>query len=170
MLFRSEKFGAVHDGGEEMKECKARRISIHRTDGELKSFMGMSKLRSFLVFNMSLKTLPSKSKMLRVLDLEDAPIDELPNEIFKLFNLRYLNLRGTLLKKLPNSIGRLLNLQSLDLRDTNRGSSSWNRKVEKLAAFNNVSLHWKSEWLKIRYSDASTIKYWAVKEFANLLF
>jgi disease resistance protein RPM1 len=26
-----EKFGVVHDGGEEMKECKARRISIHKT-------------------------------------------------------------------------------------------------------------------------------------------
>ena len=113
-----EKFGAVHDGGEEMKECKARRISIHKTNGELKSLMGMSKLRSFLIFNKSLKTLPSGSKMLRVLDLEDAPIDELPNEVFKLFNLRYLNLRGTLLKKLPNSIGRLFYLQTLDLRDT----------------------------------------------------
>ncbi|XP_050254164.1 disease resistance protein RPM1-like [Quercus robur] len=113
-----EKFGVVHDGGEEMKECNARRISIHRTDGEPKSFTGMSKLRSFLVFNRSLKTLPSRSKMLRILDLEDAPIEELSDEVFKLFNLRYLNLRGTLLKRLPNSIGRLLNLQTLDLRDT----------------------------------------------------
>ncbi|KAM4075707.1 hypothetical protein ACJW30_12G007800 [Castanea mollissima] len=113
-----EKFGSVHDAGEEMKECKARRISIHKTDGELKSFTGMSKLRSFLVFNKSLKTLPLGNKMLRVLDLEDAPIDELPDEVFKLFNLRYLNLRGTLLKKLPNSIGRLLNLKTLDIRDT----------------------------------------------------
>ncbi|KAM3681585.1 hypothetical protein ACJW31_12G008200 [Castanea mollissima] len=113
-----EKFGVVHDGGEEMIECKARRISIHKTDGEVKSFTGMSKLRSFLVFNNSLKTLPSRSKMLRVLDLEDAPIDELPDEVFKLFNLRYLNLRGTLLKKLPNFIGRLLNLQTLDITDT----------------------------------------------------
>ncbi|XP_075638105.1 disease resistance protein RPM1-like isoform X2 [Castanea sativa] len=33
-----EKFGVVHDGAEEMKECKARRISIHKTDGEFKSF------------------------------------------------------------------------------------------------------------------------------------
>ncbi|XP_030949433.1 disease resistance protein RPM1-like [Quercus lobata] len=56
--------------------------------------------------------------MLRVLDLEDAPIDELPDEVFKLFNLRYLNLRGTLLKKLPNSIGQLLNLQTLDIVET----------------------------------------------------
>ncbi|KAF3947225.1 hypothetical protein CMV_026612 [Castanea mollissima] len=113
-----EKFGAVHGGGEEMKECKARRISIHKTNGELKSFTGTSKLRSFLVFNKSLKTLPSGGKMLRVLDLEDAPIDELPKEVFKLFNLRYLNLRRTLLKRLPNSIEQLLNLQTLDIRDT----------------------------------------------------
>ncbi|KAK7837678.1 disease resistance protein rpm1 [Quercus suber] len=75
-----EKFGVVHGGGEEMKDCKARRISIHKIDGELKSFNGMSKIRSFLVFNMTLKTLPSVSKMLRVLDLEDAPINELPDE------------------------------------------------------------------------------------------
>ncbi|KAK9995131.1 hypothetical protein SO802_024834 [Lithocarpus litseifolius] len=113
-----EKFGSVHDGGEEMKECKARRISINKIDGELKSFMGMSKFRSFLVFNKSLKTLPSGSKMLRILDLENASINELPDEVFKLFNLRYLNLRGTLLKKLPNSIGRLFNLQTLDIVNT----------------------------------------------------
>ena len=113
-----EKFGVVHDGGEEMKECKAHRISIHKTDGELKSFTNMSKIRSFLVFNKTLKTLPLGSKMLRVLDLEDAPIDELPDEVFKLFNLRYLNLRGTLLKKLPNSIEKLLILETLDTGDT----------------------------------------------------
>ncbi|KAK7836414.1 disease resistance protein rpm1 [Quercus suber] len=76
------------------------------------------KLRCFLVFDKTLKSLPSGSKLLRVLDLEDAPIDELPDEVFKLFNLRYLNLRRTLLKKLPNSIGRLLNLQTLDIFGT----------------------------------------------------
>ena len=78
----------------------------------------MSKLRCFLVFDKTLKSLPSGSKLLRVLDLEDAPIDELPDEVFQLFNLRYLNLRRTLLKKLPNSIGRLLNLQTLDIFGT----------------------------------------------------
>ena len=117
-ISEKEKFGVVHDGGEEMKEYKARRISIHKTNRELKSFTGMSKIRSLLVFNKSLKTLPSGSKMLRVLDLEDTPIDELPNKLFKLFNLRYLSLRGTLVKELPKSIGGLLNLQTLDIRDT----------------------------------------------------
>uniref|UniRef100_A0A2N9H0A3 NB-ARC domain-containing protein n=1 Tax=Fagus sylvatica TaxID=28930 RepID=A0A2N9H0A3_FAGSY len=117
-ISEKEKFGVVHDGGEEMKECKAHRISIHKTDRELKSFTGKSKIRSLLVFNKSLKTLPSRSKMLRVLDLEDVPIDELPDKLFKLFNLRYLSLRGTLVKELPKSIGRLLNLQTLDIKDT----------------------------------------------------
>ncbi|XP_030943719.1 disease resistance protein RPM1-like [Quercus lobata] len=116
LISKSENFGVVHNGGEEMAECKARRISIH-TNKELGSFSGVSKLRSFLVFN-KLKTLPSGIKMLRVLDLAGAEIDELPNKVVNLFNLRYLNLKGTSVKELPKSISRLLNLQSLDISDT----------------------------------------------------
>ncbi|KAM4075706.1 hypothetical protein ACJW30_12G007700 [Castanea mollissima] len=119
-ISKREKIGVVHVGIEEMTDCEARRVSIHKTDGEVKSFTSMSKLRSFLVFNKMLKTLPFGSKMLRVLDLEDAPIDDLPDELFKLFNLRYLNLRGTLVKELPKSvlpceIGELQNLRHLIL-------------------------------------------------------
>ncbi|KAM3681569.1 hypothetical protein ACJW31_12G006800 [Castanea mollissima] len=116
-ILEKQIFGVIYDGGEEMEKCKARHMSIHKTDVELKLFMAMSKLRSFLVFN-NCKTLPSRSKMLRVLDLQDVPIDKLPDEVINFFNLKYLNLRGTLLKRLPNSIGRLLNLQTLDIRDT----------------------------------------------------
>ncbi|KAM4068380.1 hypothetical protein ACB094_12G006600 [Castanea mollissima] len=116
-ILEKQIFGVIYDGGEEMEKCKARHMSIHKTDVELKLFMGMSKLRSFLVFN-NCKALPSGSKMLRVLDLQDVPIDELPDEVVNFFNLKYLNLRGTLLKRLPNSIGRLLNLQTLDIRNT----------------------------------------------------
>lgn len=72
----------------------------------------MSKLRSFLVFNKLLKALPSGGKILRVLELEDAPIDKLSDELFNLFNLRYLSLRGTLVNELPKSIKKLINLQS----------------------------------------------------------
>lgn len=145
-----EKFGVVHDGGEEMIECRARRISIHKTDGEVESFMGMSKLRSFLVFNKTLKKLPLGSKMLRVLDLEDAPVDVLPDEVFKLFNLRYLNLRGTLLKKLPNSIGRLLNLQSLDLRDTK--IEALPRGIGKLQNLRHLIMYrYTKNWNDFRY-------------------
>ncbi|KAM1128904.1 hypothetical protein ACFX13_039500 [Malus domestica] len=77
----------------------------------------MSELRSFLVFG-TLKKLPSGFKLLRVLDLEDAPIDRFPDELVYLFNLRYLNLKGTLIEELPESIGRLRNLQNLNIRDS----------------------------------------------------
>lgn len=58
-------------------------------------------------------------KLLRVLDLEYAPIDKLPHELVYLFNLRYLNLRGTQIKKLAKSIGRLRKLETLDIMGTN---------------------------------------------------
>ncbi|KAE8691740.1 Detected protein of unknown function [Hibiscus syriacus] len=49
----------------------------------------------------------------KVLDLENAPIHELPREFGDLFNLRYLNLSRTQVKELPKSIGRLSNLLTL---------------------------------------------------------
>ena len=72
-LSERQRFGVVLDGGETTKECKARRMSIYKTDRELESFIGKSKLRSFLVFNKLLKALPSGGKILRVLDLEGCP-------------------------------------------------------------------------------------------------
>ncbi|KAL1082215.1 hypothetical protein V6Z11_D09G120500 [Gossypium hirsutum] len=48
-----------------------------------------------------------------VLDLEDAPVDELPSEFGHLLNLRYLNLSKTQGKKLPNEIVKLQNLRQL---------------------------------------------------------
>ncbi|KAF8394079.1 hypothetical protein HHK36_020284 [Tetracentron sinense] len=54
-----------------------------------------------------------------VLDLRDAPIEKLPNEIGNLFHLRYLSLRRTNIKKLPKSIRKLQNLMTLDLKNTN---------------------------------------------------
>ena len=148
-ISEAENFGVVHDGGEEMRECKARRISIQITDSELQSFMGISKLRSFLVFN-KLKTLPFGSKMLRVLDLEDAPIDELSDELFNLFNLRYLNLRGTLVKELPKSIKRLLNLQTLDIGNTK--IETLPREVGKLENLRHLILHhFTKNWFNFKF-------------------
>ncbi|KAM3729374.1 hypothetical protein ACB098_12G006500 [Castanea mollissima] len=135
-ISKKVNFGVVRNGGEEMAECKARRISIH-TNKELRSFSGVSKLRSFLVFN-KLKTLPSGIKMLRVLDWASAEIDELPNKVVNLFNLRYLNLKGTSIKELPKSISRLLNLQSLDISDTR--IKALPREIGKLTNLQSVSV------------------------------
>ncbi|KAM2075911.1 hypothetical protein ACFX1T_038723 [Malus domestica] len=114
---KNEKFGATYVGREIVDKAEIRRLSIQKTEGEINSCTGMSELRSFLVFG-TLKKLPSGFKLLRVLDLEDAPIDRFPDELVYLFNLRYLNLKGNLIEELPESIGRLRNLQNLNIRDS----------------------------------------------------
>ncbi|KAK9922847.1 hypothetical protein M0R45_031290 [Rubus argutus] len=97
-----------------MKENGVRRLS----------YTGMSQLRSFLVFSIGMSSLClsnsliAEFKLLRTLDLENVPIEELPDGVVYLFNLRYLNLRGTAIKKLPKSIGRLRNLQTLNISHT----------------------------------------------------
>ncbi|XP_059631965.1 disease resistance protein RPM1-like [Cornus florida] len=126
-----EKFCTVlHDGStstddSDKEENGVRRLSIKQGDRELlKSWKCMSHLRSLFVFVVNAispslsTTLPSGLRLLRVLDLEDAPIVKLPDELVHLYNLRYLNLRRTKVKELPKSIGRLHNLQTLDLRDS----------------------------------------------------
>ncbi|KAG2606982.1 hypothetical protein PVAP13_4NG266700 [Panicum virgatum] len=64
--------------------------------------------------------IPSKMKMLRVLDLEDSTnaTDEHLSGIGELLQLKYLGLRKTGITKLPESLGRLKFLRSLDVRGT----------------------------------------------------
>ncbi|XP_004289882.1 PREDICTED: disease resistance protein RPM1-like [Fragaria vesca subsp. vesca] len=120
-----ERFCAVYDGREGMEETKARRLSVQTVEGELECCKGLSQLRSFLVFVTDVlsfsfsRKLASELQLLRVLDLENAPIVKLPDELMYLFNLKYLNLRGTLVKELPEAIRKLRNLQTLDFRYTN---------------------------------------------------
>uniref|UniRef100_A0A5B6Z2J5 Putative disease resistance protein RPM1-like n=1 Tax=Davidia involucrata TaxID=16924 RepID=A0A5B6Z2J5_DAVIN len=107
------------------EEGRARHLSIFHTVDETHQFCrDMSQVRSFLAFNFdrsstfSLNTLLSGFRLIRALDLKDAPIDNLPTSFGKLFNLRYLSLRGTRIKELPKSFGKLRNLQTLDLKRT----------------------------------------------------
>ncbi|XP_024192275.1 disease resistance protein RPM1 isoform X2 [Rosa chinensis] len=124
-----EKFGLVYDGREVMEDISTRRLSIHKLEGEFKSWPGMSKIRSLLGFATDMSsltfsnTLVCQFKLLRTLDLEDVQIGKLPGAVVYLFNLRYLNLKGTLIEELPKSIGRLRNLQFLNL---------WRTKIESL--------------------------------------
>ncbi|XP_021745064.1 disease resistance protein RPM1-like [Chenopodium quinoa] len=60
----------------------------------------------------------NNNRQLKVLDLCNAPIDELPKEVGKLLNLQYLSLRNTRVKRMPSSIGKLQDLQTLDLKQT----------------------------------------------------
>ncbi|KAH7677247.1 P-loop containing nucleoside triphosphate hydrolase protein, partial [Dioscorea alata] len=57
----------------------------------------------------------SKLKLVRMLDLSEAKIEELPGSIEHLHHLRYLDLSFTNIRKLPESICMLVNLQTLIL-------------------------------------------------------
>ncbi|KAK9001643.1 hypothetical protein V6N11_083422 [Hibiscus sabdariffa] len=125
-ISKSVKFVAKSDGTEEVEDNGIRRWSIEVKEKEMKaaSKAALSQVRSLFVFAVdetsktSFNRLPSGFKLMRVLDLEDTPINELPNELVNLFNLRYLNLSRTQVKELPKSIGNLYNLQSLIMKDT----------------------------------------------------
>ncbi|XP_020536941.1 disease resistance protein RPM1 isoform X2 [Jatropha curcas] len=117
-----EKFCIVYNGRIAIEECKARRLSVQTTNEDLESYHGMSQIRSLFMFLMHLSSFPntlvSKLKLLRVLDLEDATIEKLPDGINILFNLRYLNLKGTRVTELPKNIGKLRNLETLNIKET----------------------------------------------------
>ncbi|ONH89683.1 hypothetical protein PRUPE_8G009300 [Prunus persica] len=92
-----------------------------------------------------LNTLLSQFKLLRILDLEDVPIEELPDGLIYLFNLRYLSLSRTSIKKLPESIGQLCNLQTLDISDTE--IETLPKEIAKLVSLRHLIMY--------RYSGAS---------------
>ncbi|KAK8488873.1 hypothetical protein V6N11_071073 [Hibiscus sabdariffa] len=125
-ISKSMKFVAKSDGEEEIGDDGIRRWSTEAKGKEMKgaSETALSRLRSLLVFAVdetsksSFNRLPSGFKLMRVLDLEGTPINELPHDMGNLFNLRYLNLTRTQVKELPKSIGKLYNLQSLVMKWT----------------------------------------------------
>ncbi|GMP78551.1 hypothetical protein CsSME_00034460 [Camellia sinensis var. sinensis] len=105
-----------------------RRLSMHmrycNMDKVMKS-ISKSPVRSVFLFQGGalpkkplLGTLATNFKLLKVLDLEDAPLDQLHEEVGNLFLLRYLSLRRTIVKIIPKSIGKLQNLQTLDLKQS----------------------------------------------------
>ncbi|KAK8561095.1 hypothetical protein V6N12_048171 [Hibiscus sabdariffa] len=125
-ISKSIKFAAKSDGKEEIGDDGIRRWSIEAKGKEMKgaSETALSQVRSLFVFAVdetsksSFNRPPSGFKLMRVLDLEDTPINELPDELGNLFNLRYLNITRTQVKELPGSIGKLYNLQSLVMKQT----------------------------------------------------
>ncbi|XP_060183202.1 putative disease resistance protein At3g14460 [Lycium barbarum] len=89
---------------------------------ELKEFPKCKRLRTFLLtYNNGADVgqgtiyLFQKFSMLRVLDLSQGGITELPDLVGCLKHLRYLNLSGNPIKFVPNSIGKLPYLQTLKL-------------------------------------------------------
>ncbi|KAE8705700.1 hypothetical protein F3Y22_tig00110418pilonHSYRG00063 [Hibiscus syriacus] len=118
-IAKEESFLAACNGDKGVEEGGIHRYSVRVKDKETMTRNGTSQLRSLIIFvdeNSKFNKFPYGLKLLRVWDLENAPMDEVPTEFGELFNLRYLNLLRTQVKKLPKSIDKLFNLQSLLLK------------------------------------------------------
>ncbi|GAU16422.1 hypothetical protein TSUD_117710 [Trifolium subterraneum] len=71
-----------------------------------------------LLWEVIVRKMKELIKDLKVLDIQGASLNHIPNNLENLFHLRYINLRGTKVKALPKSVGELQHLETLDLRDT----------------------------------------------------
>lgn len=124
-LSEQENFLSICDPEKLVEDLRARRLSVHASDGMFPVGCDMKNVRSFSAFdvkvtsNFLLDDLLPRFRLLRVLELLDAEIQHLPDVVGNLFNLRYLGLSGTYIKELPKSVGRLRNLHTLDVRRTN---------------------------------------------------
>ncbi|CAA7407862.1 unnamed protein product [Spirodela intermedia] len=104
-------------------DSSVRRLSLHGGAEDYVSHVKSTpRLRTLLWFNAHRRGLISfpipELKLLRVVDLEGAPLAVLPEEVGDLKHLRFLCLRLTRIRKLPSSVGKLCHLQSLDTSGT----------------------------------------------------
>ncbi|KAI8003809.1 Disease resistance protein RPM1 [Camellia lanceoleosa] len=102
-----------------------RRLSMHMCYSNMDKVMKSitkSPVHSVFIFQEGklskplLGILAVNFKLLKLLDLEYACLDQLHEEVGNLFLLRYLSIRRTPVEKIPKSIGKLQNLQTLDLK------------------------------------------------------
>ena len=119
-------------------------------------------------------SLLSGIQLIKVIDLEGAPIEVLPEQLGDLTNLRYLGLRNTKITVLPKSSKNLSRLQVLDIRGTsveNIDSGVW-----KIEALRGVLLPPQVELYKIDQGSLSNMRVlkeakageWILKAFAKL--
>ncbi|EXB45110.1 Disease resistance protein RPM1 [Morus notabilis] len=111
-------------GGKSSLAERSSRLSVYGPTENVLKTVGDSRIRSVFLFGTNelsksfVVGLGEKCKLLKVLDLSNAPLDNLPKEVGNLFHLRCLRLRRTKVKTLPKSIGKLRNLQTLDVSNT----------------------------------------------------
>ncbi|CAN0928027.1 Disease resistance protein RPM1 [Linum grandiflorum] len=132
-ISKQEKFCAVYDYGnrqtlpKEGNESTHRRLSIQRvgSEQELTNLVqGTTSLRSFLLFAKKGSLIPlsklslRRARLARIVDVEDAPLEKLSEDVSALLNLKYLGLSNTKVKDIPRTIGKLSSLQTLDISNT----------------------------------------------------
>lgn len=131
---------------------KVRRLVIHSSVMQLHENCNCFKHLRFLITFGSIGSPLSKSyidkilrhggsrRLLKILDVRNSQLDEIPDEIFNLIHLRCLCLRSTRVKAVPKAIGKLENLEILDLAETRVSKLPKDilklQKLRQLLAFN----------------------------------
>ncbi|WJX36565.1 hypothetical protein P8452_24429 [Trifolium repens] len=114
----------VHKESESLAVGKTRRLSINTSPDSVLKSTNISHFRAIHVFEKGgslehfMSKLCSKSRTLKVLDIEGTSLNCIPKNLGSLFHLRYINLRNTKIQVLPKSVGELHNLETLDIRYT----------------------------------------------------
>ena len=124
ILSRSEELCFRLVSMQNYSNCKriARRLSIQNNVNAPLESITNSQTRSILLLGVNevptsfCTTCFANFKLMKTMDFEGAPIEDIPKEVGNLFHLRYLSLRATKVKMLPKSIGKLCNLETLDLK------------------------------------------------------
>ncbi|XP_062229699.1 disease resistance protein RPM1-like [Phragmites australis] len=121
IIAKKEKFGTAYgDAGTAQVANEALRLCIQRGAQSLNS-LDSPRLRSFILFDTEVPCSwiydsLSRFRLLRVLCLRFANIEQVPGVVTELYNLRYLDFSHTKVKQIPASFRKLINLQVLDLK------------------------------------------------------
>ncbi|CAA7397530.1 unnamed protein product [Spirodela intermedia] len=109
------------DGGASPLDSSVRRLSLQGNKASYWDSKSTPRLRTLLSFGFDAESDMKRTfppfpdlKLLRVVDLEGAPIAKLPEQVGDLIHLRYLGLKNTRITSLPSSVGKLRHLQCLD--------------------------------------------------------
>ena len=114
----------VQKDSESVAVGKTRRLSIDTNPNNVFRSTNNSQFRAIFVFEQGgslehfMGIVCSRSKILKVLDIQGTSLNHIPTNLGNLFHLRYINLRNTKVKALHKAVGELHNLETLDLRET----------------------------------------------------
>ncbi|CAL9056579.1 disease resistance protein RPM1-like [Musa acuminata AAA Group] len=151
-ISRAQNFSAVYEDQQAVIPSRASRISLQKSSYDALQNKGWEKLRSLFMFGIfdSLhisERMLKNLRLLRVLDLENASLVELPGEVGNLFHLRYFSVRGTRLEKLPVSLKNLCNLQILDIRRTQLRKLSF--EIKRLKNLRHLEMRQDEKSIKV---------------------
>uniref|UniRef100_A0A0E0AI14 NB-ARC domain-containing protein n=1 Tax=Oryza glumipatula TaxID=40148 RepID=A0A0E0AI14_9ORYZ len=121
-LNRADKTSARHSSIVNNESHPEQELSLDSFCGQdLRTFLFLSRLEQIIHGEMPLRRkiapygLMTDFECLRVLDLSNTDIGEVPKSIGSLIHLRYLGLDNTRIQVLPESVGALFHLQTIKL-------------------------------------------------------